>query len=41
LFLIPGKLIRSGNRPTLNLPANLLFKDVFEYAIEKIDELKT
>lgn len=40
LLLIPGELIRSGNRPTLKLPSNYLYKDAFEYAIKKIDKLK-
>ncbi len=40
LLLIPGELIRSGNRPTLKLPANFLYKDAFEYAIKKIEKLK-
>jgi len=41
LLLIPGELIRSGNRPTLKLPSNFLYKDAFEYAIKKIEKLKT
>jgi hypothetical protein len=41
LLLIPGELIRPDNRPTLKLPANLLYKHAFEYAIKKIDKLKT
>jgi len=40
LLLIPGELIRSGNRPTLKLPSNFLYKDAFEYAIAKIGKLK-
>ncbi len=40
LLLIPGELIRSGNRPTLKLPANFIYKDAFEYAITKIRKLK-
>ena len=41
LLLIPGELIRPDNRPTLKLPANLLYKHAFEYAIKKIEKLKT
>jgi hypothetical protein len=41
LLLIPGELVRSKNRPTLKLPANFLYKDAFEYAIKKIDKLRT
>jgi hypothetical protein len=41
LLLIPGELIRPDNRPTLKLPANLLYKHAFEYAIKKIERLKT
>ena len=41
LLLIPGELIRPDNRPTLKLPANFLYKDAFEYAIKKIEKLKT
>src|SRR3990172_9509871 len=33
LLIIPGELIRPDNRPTLKLPANLLYKHAFEYAI--------
>src|SRR4030043_273341 len=40
LLLIPGELIRSGNRPTLKLPSNFLYRDAFEYAIAKIEKLK-
>jgi hypothetical protein len=40
LLLIPGELIRTGNRPTLKLPANFVYKNAFEYAIKKIDELE-
>ena len=40
LLLIPGELIRSGNKRTLKLPANLLYRDAFEYAIKKISKLK-
>jgi len=41
LLLIPGELIRPDNRPTLKLPANLLYKHAFEYAIKKIEKLST
>jgi hypothetical protein len=40
LLLIPGELIRSGNKRTLKLPANFLYRDAFEYAIKKIEKLK-
>jgi hypothetical protein len=40
LLLIPGELIKSGNRPTLKLPANFLYKSAFEYAIKTIDQLE-
>jgi len=40
LLLIPSELVRSKNRPTLKLPANLLYRDAFEHAIKKIDKLK-
>jgi hypothetical protein len=40
LLIIPGELTRSGNRPTLKLPANFLYKDAFEYSIRKIGKLK-
>jgi hypothetical protein len=39
-LLIPGGLIKSGNRPTLKLPANFLYKSAFEYGIKKIDQLE-
>ena len=41
LLLIPGELIKPDNRPTLKLPANLLYKHAFEYAIKRIEKLKT
>jgi hypothetical protein len=40
LLLIPGELIRSDNRPTLKLPANFLYKDIFESAIKMIHKFK-
>jgi len=39
LLLIPSELVRSKNRPTLKLPANFLYREVFEYAIKKIRKL--
>lgn len=39
LLLIPGELVKSDNRPTLKLPANFLYKEAFEFALRKIDEL--
>jgi hypothetical protein len=41
LLLIPGELINSGNRPSLKLPANFLYKDAFEYAIKKTENLQS
>jgi hypothetical protein len=40
LLLIPGILVRSDNRPTLKLPANFWYREAFEYAVKKIEELK-
>lgn len=40
LLLIPGQLVRSGNKSILKLPANFLYKDVFEHAINKIELIK-
>ncbi len=40
LLLIPGELTRTNNRPTLKLPASFIYKDVFEYALKRIDQLK-
>ncbi|MBS7657494.1 transposase, partial [Candidatus Bathyarchaeota archaeon] len=41
-LLIPSELVKSGgNRKILKLPANFLYKDAFEYAIKKIEKLKT
>lgn len=41
LLLIPGELIRPDNRPTLKLPTNFLYRDAFEYALKKIEKLRT
>lgn len=40
LLLIPAEFVKSGNRPTLKLPANFLYKDAFEYAIKKTKKLQ-
>lgn len=40
LLLIPGVLVKSGNRPMLKLPANFWHREAFEYAIKKIARLK-
>lgn len=40
LLLIPGELTRTDNRPTLKLPASFIYKDVFEYALKRIDQLE-
>lgn len=36
LLLIPGELVRLGNRPLLKLPANFLYQSAWEYALKKI-----
>jgi hypothetical protein len=41
LLLIPGELIKSGNRPTLKLPTNFLYKDAFEHAKKEIEKSKS
>ncbi|MBI2487843.1 MAG: transposase, partial [Deltaproteobacteria bacterium] len=40
LLVIPGELVRTGNKPVLKLPASFLYKDAFEYALKKIKKLK-
>lgn len=40
LLLVPGVLVKSDNRPTLKLPANLWYREAFEYAVNKIARLK-
>jgi len=37
---IPSELIKSENRPILKLPENFMYRDAFEYAINKIEKLK-
>jgi hypothetical protein len=37
---IPSELIKSENRPILKLPENFMYRDTFEYAINKIEKLK-
>ncbi len=39
LLLIGDELTRTDNRPTLKLPASFIYKDVFEYALKRIDQL--
>lgn len=39
LLLIPGQLVRSGNKSILKLPANFLYKDVVDHAIRKIETI--
>lgn len=39
LLLIPGVFTRTGNRPMLKLPKSCLYQDVFENALEKINNL--
>lgn len=39
LLLIPGQLVRSGNKSILKLPVNFLYKDVFDHAIRKIETI--
>lgn len=41
LLLIPGIFTRTGNRPMLKLPRNCLYQDVFEDALEKINNLSS
>jgi len=40
LLLVPSELIASGNKPTLKLPANFLYKQAFNIAMQKIEKLK-
>jgi len=40
ILLVPGELIRTGNKPTLKFPANYWHREVLEYAIKQIDKLK-
>jgi hypothetical protein len=41
LLLVPGELIRpAGNSRSLKLPTNFLYKNAFEYAVRKINQLK-
>lgn len=40
LLLVPGELTKSDNRPTLKLPANFLYKEMFEFAIKAISKIK-
>jgi hypothetical protein len=37
---MPGVLVKSGNRPTLKLPANFCYREAFEYAVKKVARLK-
>lgn len=41
LLLIPGVFTRTGNRPVLKLPKNNPYQDIFEYALEKINQLSS
>jgi len=40
ILLVPGELIRTGNKPTLKFPANYWHREVLEYALKQIDTLK-
>lgn len=40
LLVIPGELVRTGNKPVLKLSTSFLYKDAFEYALKKINKLK-
>lgn len=41
ILLIPGVFTRTGNRPMLKLPRNSPYQDVFENALEKINNLSS
>jgi len=40
ILLVPGELIRPGNKPILKFPANYWNRDVIEYALKQIDKIK-
>lgn len=40
LLLVPSELIAAGNKPTLKLPANFLYKEAFNFALKKIEKFK-
>jgi hypothetical protein len=40
ILLVPGELIRTGNKPTLKFPSNYWHRDVIEHALKQIDKLK-
>jgi hypothetical protein len=37
---IPSELTKTENRPILKLPANFIYRNAFEYAVNKIEKLK-
>ena len=37
---IPSELTKTENRPVLKLPANFIYRNAFEYAVNKIEKLK-
>ena len=39
LLVIPGELVRTGNRPVLKLQTSFLYKDAFEYALKRIKKI--
>jgi hypothetical protein len=40
LIFVPGELVKTGNVPVLKFPANFWYKDMIEYALKQIDNIK-
>ncbi len=40
LLFVPGELVRTDNKPMLKFPSNFWYKDIFDYALKQIEEIK-
>ena len=40
IIFVPGELVRTQNKPVLKFPSNYWYRDVIEYALERIEEIK-
>jgi len=39
MIFVPGELVRTQNKPVLKFPSNYWYRDVIEYALERIEEI--
>ena len=40
MLFVPGELVRTDNKPMLKFPSNFWYRDIIDYALKQIEEIK-